>query len=92
MKELFKTNKIGYYELNSIIEKYVSDYPKYIRSSRTINRIIPIKTINIEGPNLRYEYDLTYLNNHLANFICVKIILSVIYAFSRKAMIYKGEL
>ena len=85
----FKQNKIGYYGINSLIEEYISNCTVCVQSSRTIHRKDPVKSIDIEGPNIRYEFDITYFNNDLADAYGVKMILSVIDAFSRKAMIYK---
>ena len=88
VQELFKQNNIGYYGLNSLIEEYISNCPVCVQSSRTIHRIDPVKSINVDGPNVRYEFDLTYLNNDLSKAYGVKMILSIIDVFSRKAMIY----
>ena len=55
------------------------------------HRTDPVKSINVNGPNIRYEFDLSYLNNDLAKAFGVKMILSVIDVFSRKAMIYKAN-
>lgn len=91
VQDLFKQNNIGYYGLNSLIEEYVSNCPVCVQSSRTVHRTDPVKSININGPNIRYEFDLSYLNNDLAKAFGVKMILSVIDVFSRKAMIYKAN-
>ena len=91
VQDLFKQNKIGFYGLNSLIEEYVSNCPVCVQSSRTIHRTDQVKSINVNGPNIRYEFDLTYLNNDLAEAFGVKMILSVIDVFSRKAMIYKAN-
>ena len=56
---------------------------------RTVHRKEPIHSINVNGPNVRYEFDLTFLNEDLANAYDVKILLRIIDVFSRKAMIYK---
>ena len=91
VQDLFKQNKIGYYGLNSLIEEYVSNCPEYVQSSRTVHRIDPVQSINVNEPNIRYEFDLKYLNNDLANAFGFKMILSVIDLFSRKAMIYRAN-
>ena len=91
VQDLFKQNNIGYYGLNSLIEEYVNNCPVCFQSSRTIHRTNPVKSINVNGPNIRYEFDLTYLNNDLANAFGVKMILSAIDIFSRKAMIYRAN-
>lgn len=91
VQDLFKKNNIGFYGLNNLIEEYVSNCPVCIQSSRTIHRTNPVKFINVNGPNISYKFDLTYLNNDLASAFGVKIILSVIDVFSRKAMIYRAN-
>ena len=84
-----KEKGIGYYGLNSLIEEYVGNCPVCVQTSRTQHRLDPVKSININGPNYRYEFDITYLNNDLQEAYRVKMLLSIIDAFSRKAMIYK---
>ena len=85
VQDLFKQNNIGYYGLISLIEEYVNNCPVYVQSSRTIHRTDPVKSINVNGPNIRYEFDFTYLNNDLANAFGVKMILSVIDVFSMES-------
>jgi hypothetical protein len=58
VQDLFKQNNIGYYGLNSLIEEYVSNCPVCVQSSRTVHRTDPVKSINVNGPNIRYEFDL----------------------------------
>lgn len=84
----FKKAKIDFYGINEIIEEYVSNCQICAQSSKTLNRQDPIKSIDILGLNMRYEFDLTYLNNDLAEVFGIKMLLSIIDAFSRKAMIY----
>ena len=91
VQELFKQNNIEYYLLNSLFEEYISNCPLRVQSSRTIHRIYPVKSINVDGANAKYEFDLTYLNNDLPKAFGVKMILSIIDAFSRKAMIYEAN-
>ena len=86
---MFKEKDIGYYGLNSLIEQYVGNCPVCVQTSKTQHRLDPVKSININGPNCRYEFDITYLNNDLQEAYGVKMLLSIIDAFSRKAMIYK---
>ena len=84
-QSFFKVNKIGFLGINKIIEDYVHDCPVYAQTSRTIHRQEPDKYIQVNGPNTRYEFDLTYLNNDLSKAFGVKYILGVI--FSHKVMI-----
>ena len=58
-----------------------------VQSSRNIHRRDLVNSINVNGPNIRYEFDLTYLNKDLANVFGVKMILSVLDVFSSKAII-----
>ena len=88
IQELFLKERIGFYGINELIEEYVSNCPVCCQSSRTLHRIDPIKSINILGPKIRYEFDISYFNTDLAKAFGVKMILSIIDAFSRKAMIY----
>ena len=67
VQDQFKENNIGFYGINSIIEDYVSNCPICVQTSRTIHRMEPVKSINMIGPNIRYEFNLTYLNNDLAD-------------------------
>ena len=55
------------------------------------HRIEPVKPISLLEPNIRYEFDLTFMNDDLADAYGVKILLGIIDVFSRKAMIYKEE-
>lgn len=54
-----------FYGSNSIIEDYVSNCPICVQTSRTIHRMEAVKSINMDRLNIRYEFDLTYLNNDL---------------------------
>ena len=91
VQKKFIDNNIGFYGLNSLIEEYVSNCPVCVQNSKTVHRMDPVKAINVDGPNQRYEFDLTYLNKDLADAYGVKMLLSIIDAFSRKAMIYKAN-
>jgi len=58
--------------MQSIIQDYVKNYTK------AIHRMEKVYSINIDGPNQRYEFDLTYLNEDLQTAYEIKYILSVI--------------
>ena len=88
VQDSFKRNNIGFYGINEIIEEYISNCPVCAHSCKTIHRLDPVRSIDIMGPNVRYEFDLSYFNEDLAEAFGTKMILSVIDAFSRKAMIY----
>ena len=40
--------------------------PSMCPYNKTIKRIDQVKAISINGPNFRYEFDITYLNDDLA--------------------------
>lgn len=61
---------------------------KHIQTYKTKERYDPIKCINILGPQVRYEFDISYFNKDLSSAFWVNMIVSIIDAFSRKAMIY----
>ena len=50
----FDINKIGFYGLNTIINDYISNYPVCVQYSKTVHRVDPLKTIKVEGPNIRH--------------------------------------
>lgn len=58
-------------------------------TQKAIHRIGTVKSINVNGPNDRYELDLTYLNPDFDEAFGVKYLLCIIDYFSPKAMIYK---
>ena len=88
---MFQNHKIGFYGLNVIIEEYISNCPACVQTARTMHRLDPIKSITVDGPNFRYEFDLTYFNSDLETAYGVKYLLSIIDQFSRKAIIYKEK-
>ena len=50
----FDINKIGFYGLNTIINDYISNCPVCVQYSKTVHRVDPLKTIKVEGPNIRH--------------------------------------
>ena len=50
----FDINKIGFYGLNIIINDYISNCPVCVQYSKTVHRVDPLKTIKVEGPNIRH--------------------------------------
>jgi len=88
LKNKFLINRIWFIGLDKILENYVSECPICTQTSKSIHRIDPIKLILVNGPDYRYEFDLTYLNNDIAEAFDTKYILSIIDVFSRKGMIY----
>ena len=91
VQDKFFGNNIGFYGLNSVIEEYANNCPACVQNSKTFHRMEPVKAINVDGPNQKYEFDLTHLNKDLAYDYGVKMLLSIIDAFSRKDMIYKAN-
>ena len=53
VQSLFKKDKIGYYRINSLIEEYIVDCLVCAQSAKAIHRSDPIKSININGPNIK---------------------------------------
>jgi len=62
-----------------------------VQTGKTIHRNDSKKSIEVAGPNIRYEFDLTCLNSELEDAYGVRYLLSIIDVFSRKAMIYKDD-
>ena len=75
--EIFKEKGIGYYGLTKVIQEYISQCPACVMTIKNIKRIDPVKAISINGPNFRYEYGITYLNEDLAEAYGVECILSI---------------
>ena len=48
----------------------------------------PVKNISINGPNHRYVMDITYLNEDMSKSFGIKYLVTIIYAFNRKATVY----
>lgn len=88
LKKKFNENKIGYIGIDNIIQDYVSNCPVCIQISRSILRENPIKSLNADGPDNIYEFDITYLNANMAESFGIKYILGLLDYFSSKAMIY----
>ena len=87
--DLFKHNNINFYVLQNLIKDYISYCPKYVQTVKIVHKKELILVITVEGPNVRYEFDLTYLNDDLMKAYDAKYILSVIDVFTWKAIIYK---
>ena len=88
LKKKFNENKIGYIGIDNIIQDYVNNCPACIQISRSIHREDPIKSLNADGPDNIYEFDITYLNANMAESFGIKYILGLLDYFSSKAMIY----
>ena len=88
LKSKFYENKIGFKGFDIILEKYVNNCQVYIQTSRAIHRQNPIISINTDGPDYKYVFDITYLNADMEEAFGVKYLMSIIDAFSRKSMIY----
>ena len=43
-----------------------------VQNMKTVHRNEPVKPINVDGPNKRYEFDLTNLNDDLKEAYSVK--------------------
>ena len=88
LKESFLTNKIWFLGMDKLLQDYVVNCQVCCQSSRNLQRSDPIKSINYEGPDSRYAFDLTYLNEDMSKAFGIKYILSIIDCFSRKGNIY----
>ena len=73
LRELFTKNNIGYIGIDNLLEGYVSNCPVCCQTARTLHRTDPIKSININGPDYQYVFDITYLNQICLNVSELKI-------------------
>lgn len=89
IRELFTKNNIGYKEIDKLLEEYVSHCPVCCQTTRTLHRTDPIKSINVNGPDYRYVFDITYLKQDMSKCFGIKYLLSILDAFSWKTMIYE---
>ena len=60
---IFKNNKINFYELQTIKQKFTKNCPVCVQKMKAVYFKEPVKPINVEGPNKRYELDITNLND-----------------------------
>ena len=88
LKDQFNKNKIGYIGIDQLLQDYVRYCPVCCQTSKDLKRNDPIKTIEDEGPDSRYAFDITYLNEDMSKAFGIKYILSILDCFSRKANIY----
>ena len=88
LKEEFYKNKIGFIGIDLLLQEYVTNCPVCCQNSHNSKRNDPVKSINIDGPDYRYVFDITYLNDDMAKSFGIKYLLSILDAFSRKGMIY----
>ena len=65
VQRIFKQKGIRYYGINSLIDVNVGNCPLCVKTFRTIYIWDSVKSININWPNYRYEFDITYLNHDL---------------------------
>ena len=86
--QIFKNNNMNFYGLQTIIQEYVKSCPVCVQNMKTVHRKEPVKPINVDGPNKRYEFDITNLNDDLQEAYGIKYLLCIIDVFSRKGMIY----
>ena len=84
----FNNEKIGFPGLEILLEEYVNNCQVCTQNSRVKRREDPIKSIEFNGPDYAYTFDITYLNSDMAESFGIKYILSIMDCFSRKAMIY----
>ena len=68
--------------------EYVRNCPVCCQTSWDLISKDPIKSIEVEGPDTRYTFDKTYLNEDMSKAFWIKYLLSILDSFSRKANIY----
>ena len=88
LKNLFYQNNIGFIGMDQLLEEYVRNCPLCCQTSRDLIRKDPIKSLEVEGPDARYAFDITYLNVDMSKAFGIKYLLSILDCFSRKANIY----
>ena len=88
LKAIFYKATIGFLGLDTIIQEYIKNCPICVQTGRTIHRMDPIHPIIVEGPDIRYQFNLTYLNDDMQLAFGIKYLLTIMDVFSRKAMIY----
>ena len=88
LKAIFYKNKIGYLGLDALLQDYIKNFPICVQKGKSEHRLDPIHPIAVPGPDIRNQFDISYLNEDMQKAFGVKYILSVIDVFSRKAMIY----
>lgn len=88
MKNQFNKEKIWLSGLESLLEEYVNNCPVCAQNSRIKRREDPVLSIEFNGPDYAYTFDITYLKSDTAESFEIKYILSIMDCFSRKAMIY----
>ena len=74
--------------MDKLLEDYMRDCPICCQTSRDLKRKFPIKSIEIEGPDSWYTFDIIYLNEDISKAFGIKYILSILDCFSRNANIY----
>ena len=87
LKALFYQNKIGYIGMDLVLEEYVNNCPVCVQTSKTDHRLDPVISIYVDGPDTRYVFDITYLNEDMAICFRTKYLLCIIDTFSRKSMV-----
>lgn len=74
--------------MDSLIQEYIKNCPICVQTGRSEHRLDPILPICVDGPDNRYQFDVSYLNNDMQIAFGVKYIFNIMDIFSRKAMIY----
>ena len=68
----FNNEKIGFPGLEILLEEYVNNCPVCTQNSRVKRREDPIKSIEFNGPDYAYTFDITYLNSDMAESFGIK--------------------
>jgi len=77
MKRLFNKQKIGFPGLESLLKEYVNNCPICNWNSRVKRREDRVKSIEFNGPDYAYTFDITYLNSDMAKSFGIKYILRI---------------
>ena len=51
---------------------------------KAVHRKEPVKLINVDGPNKRYEFDITNLNDDMQDAYGIKYLLCIFVVFCLK--------
>ncbi len=78
---------MGYQGLDSLLQEYIKNCPICVQTGPSEHRF-PIHPIFVDGPDIRYQFDVSYLYSDMQLAFGVKYIFSIMDLFSRKSTIY----
>ena len=65
LKNYFYADKICFKGLDYLVQEYINNCPVCVQTSLTIYRLNPIHPIIVNGPDIRYEFNITYINEDM---------------------------